>query len=188
MKFLFCTVGILLFIITKFYKLKNIKYKEPKILSNKKILTIYYSTGNNTKNVANCLNSVIGGDIKEIKPIENYPNNILKMSQTVRRQIKLGYLPEINDIDISEYDIIFVGSPIWNFSVSLPAKSFIKKSNFENKILIPFFTYSGGASKNKIIKEIKNLTNTKDISKPLFMFENGFFLTKERIITWLNKL
>ena len=67
-------------------------------------------------------------------------------------------------------------------------KSFIKNNNFENKTLIPFFTYSGGASKTKTINEIKDLTNTSDIKIPLFMFENGIFLVKEQIIKWLNNI
>ena len=110
------------------------------------------------------------------------------MSKLVRKQIQEDYLPQIKNIDISNYDVIFVGSPIWNFSISLPAKSFLKNNNFENKTLIPFITYSGGANKTKIVGEIKDLTNTNDIKKPLFMFENGIFLTKEQITKWLNNI
>ena len=40
----------------------------------------------------------------------------------------------------------------------------------------------------KIINEIKDLTNTNDIKKSLFMFENGIFLTKKQIIKWLNNI
>jgi len=110
------------------------------------------------------------------------------MSKLVRKQIKEGYLPKIEDIDISNYDIIFAGSPIWNFSISLPMKSFLKNNNFENKTLIPFFTYSGGAAKKNIINEIKDAANAEDVKKPLFMFENGIFLTKEQLIKWLNNI
>ena len=67
-------------------------------------------------------------------------------------------------------------------------KSFLKNNNFENKILIPFFTCSGGANKNKVMNELKDLTNANEIKNPLFMFENGIFLVKEQIIKWLNIL
>lgn len=60
------------------------------------------------------------------------------MSKLVRNQIKEGYLPKIKNIYISSYDIVFVGSQIWNFSILLPAKSFLKNNNFENKTLIRF--------------------------------------------------
>ncbi len=176
----------LIIVVYKISRLRNIEYSQPELFKNKKILTVFYSNNGNTKNVAQNINSVAGGDIKEIRLVENYPSNVFKMSKIVRVQMKEGYLPKIENIDISNYDIIFVGSPIWNFSISLPVKSFLKNNNFENKILIPFITYSGGANKNKIAEEIKEITNTENIKKPLFMFENGIIFTKEQIIKWLN--
>ncbi|MBO7672779.1 hypothetical protein J6S88_05145 [bacterium] len=180
--------ALLIIAVCKFSELKNIKYNQPQLLSNKKILTVYYSNGGHTKEVAQNLHYIVGGDIKEIELTEKYPNNIFKMSKFVKKQMKEGYLPKIEDIDISNYDIVFVGSPIWNFSMSLPAKTFLKNNNFENKLLIPFFTYSGGANKNNVINEIKDNANTQNLRKPLFMFENGIFLTKEQIIKWLNNI
>ena len=110
------------------------------------------------------------------------------MSNVVRKQIKDNYFPNIDNIDISEYDIIFIGSPVWNFSISLPMKSFLKNNDFKNKTLIPFFTCSGGASKNKVIREISKLTDAKNVKKPLIMFEDGIIFTNEQIINWLNNL
>ena len=193
MDILFYIICAALFLLTiiivlKIEALRNIKYQKPEILSDKRIAVIYYSGMGNTKNVAQNLHSVVGGDIKEIELIEKYPKNIFKMSNLVRKQLKSGYLPEIENIDISNYDVIFIGSPIWNFSVSQPLKSFLKNNNFENKILIPFFTCSGGANKNKVMNELKDLTNANEIKNPLFMFENGIFLVKEQIIKWLNIL
>ena len=108
------------------------------------------------------------------------------MSKYVRKQIKEGFLPKIKDVDISNYDIIFVGSPIWNFSMSLPVKAFLKNNNFENKTLILFFTYSGVAKKRKIIEEIEELSNVTDIKTPLYVFENGICLVKQQIIKWMT--
>ena len=180
--------AVTIIIVLKIKALKNIEYKRPEILSDKKILIVYFSNGGNTKKVAENLNSIVDGDLKEIELIEKYSNNIFKMSKLVRTQIKDGVLPQIKNIDILNYDIIFVGSPVWNFSISLPIKAFLKHNNFENKIIIPFFTYSGGAEKSKIIKEFEDLTQVKSIKYPLFMFENGVFLVKQQIIKWLNNI
>ena len=193
MKFLLIVIFILLFTlfivaIYKIYELKNIQYNKPEYLIDKKILTVYYSNNGNTKNVAENINYIVGGDIKKIELVENYPNNIFTMSMQVRKQIKEGFLPQIKNIDISNYDIIFVGSPIWNFSMSLPMKAFLKSNNFENKTLIPFFTCSGIANKNGIVEEIKELTNIKDMKKSLYMFENGICLVKQQIIKWINNI
>ena len=193
MKFLLFGISAVLFaliltIIFKFNELSNIEYQKPQILNNKKILIVYYSNGGNTKTAAQNLHSITGGDIKAIQLLEQYPDNIFKMSKLIRKQMKDGYLPKIENIDISNYDVIFAGSPIWNFSLSLPVKSFLKNNNFDNKILIPFFTYSGGADKKKIMNEIKAAANAEDIKKPLFLFGNGIFLTEKQLIKWLNQL
>ena len=193
MKFLLISIFIIFFILLvvvnrKINELKNLKYYQPKLLAGKKILTVYYSNGGNTKNVAENLNFIVGGDLKEIQLLEKYPTNIFNMSKLVRKQMAKGDLPKIENIDISDYDVIFVGFPIWGFSISLPIKSFLKNNNFENKTLIPFFTCSGGISKNKVTKELKDFTNAKEVKKPLFMFENGIFLVKEQIIKWLNNI
>jgi len=188
--YIICAILFLLIIIIalKINILKNIEYKKPEILSNKKILTVYYSNGGNTKNVAQNLNYIVGGDLKEIELTEKYPKNVFKMSSIARKQLKTGYLPKIEEIDISDYDVIFAGFPVWNFSIAAPMKSFLQNNKFENKILIPFYTCSGGVNKNKVMKEIKDFTTVKEIKKPLFMFENGIFLIKEQIINWLNNI
>ncbi len=192
MEILLCGICVVLFLLTiiiiKIIALKNIIYKKPAILSDKKILTIYYSNGGNTKCVAQNLQSIVGGDLKEIELIEKYPKNIFKMSKLIRKQIQEDFIPQIKDIDISNYDIIFVGSPIWNFSVSVPIEAFLQNNNFENITLIPFFTCSGGVNKTKVITKFKNITNVKEIKKPLYMFENGLFLIKQQIIKWLNNI
>lgn len=190
MKILMPAIFVILVItvVFKIINLKNVKYKEPKFLTNKKVLTVYYSDLGNTRKVAQNLHSVVGGDIKEIKLIDKYPENIFEKSNLVRKQAKEGILPKIEDIDFSDYDVIFAGSPIWGLGVSLPVQSFLKNNDFEDKILIPFFTYSGGANRNKVFNNIKNYANAKEIKKPLFIFENGFFLTKECVINWLNRI
>lgn len=187
-KILLILILLTLIIGFKVNELNNIEYQEPQILSNKKILIVYYSSGGNTKTVAQNLHLVVGGDIKEIQLLEKYPNDIFNMSKIIRKQMKENYLPKIDNIDISNYDVIFVGSPVWNFSLSLPIQSFLKNNNFENKIVIPFFTYSGGANKNKLFNNIRDSIDAKDVKKPLFMFENGIFLIKEQLIKWLNQL
>ena len=175
-------------IVIKIITLKNIEYRKPEILSDKKILTVYYSNCGNTKSVAENLHSIVGGDLKEIKLTEKYPDNIFQMSKLVRKQMKENYLLKIEEIDLSSYDVIFVGSPIWNFSISLPVQTFLKNNSFEHKTLVPFFTYSGGAFKNKVWNEFKNTVNIDEVKKPLFLFENGIFLTKQQIIKWLNNI
>ena len=188
---LFCLLFIFIFLI-KILILASVKYNKPEILNDKKILIVYYSHAGNTKNIASNLHKIVGGDLKEIKLLEEYPSGMFKMTKLVNKQIKDKYFPKIEDIDISDYDIIFIGSPIWHFSVSLPASSFLRNNNFDNKIVIPFISYSGGARKGKVKTRIQELVNTNStnvkVLPPLFIFENGIFLIDKQIEKWLNDL
>jgi len=62
-------------------------------------LIVYYSNGGNTRNVAENLRSITGGELKEIRLFKSYPNNIFEMSKLVRKQMKEGNLPEIENPD-----------------------------------------------------------------------------------------
>ena len=185
-----CAIILILLALAIFdiIRLKNIKYNQPELLSGKKILTVYFSNSGITKNIANSIHSTVGGDIEEIQLLEKYPNNPYEMSKTVRKQIKEGELPEIASINISDYDIIFVGSPVWLFNVSLPAKAFLKNNNFENKTIVPFFTCGAYANKNKLANEIETLAGSKDVKNLLLLHANELFLSEKRVINWLNRI
>ena len=179
---------LFLMLILKVITLKNVNYTRPQFLENKKVLVVYYSNGGHTKNIAENIRNVVGGDIKQIELIEQYPAKRIELSKIVRRQIKENYLPAIERIDISDYDVVFVGSPIWNGKISLPTKTFLSTQKFERKIVVPFFTYSGGAMRERIRDEICATAKNTTILKPKFFFENGIWLQKQQVMKWLNEL
>ena len=115
-------VFILLITLVFLYKVINlqfVKYNEPSFLKDKKILTVYYSHGTNTEHIAKTLHGIVGGDIQKINVVDNYPKNIFKLNSLIRKQIDENYIPKIDKIDFTNYDIIFVGSPIWAGNISL---------------------------------------------------------------------
>lgn len=80
-----------------------------------KILIAYYSYSSNTKEVAEAIHEKIGGDIFEIKTEGSYPEAYRPMTQQAKKEIQNGYRPKLTTsiADISQYDIVFLGSPNW---------------------------------------------------------------------------
>ena len=80
-----------------------------------KILIAYYSYSGNTKEVAEAIHEKIGGDIFEIKTEGSYPEAYRPMAQQAKKEIQDGYRPKLTTsiADISQYDIVFLGSPNW---------------------------------------------------------------------------
>lgn len=66
------------------------------------------------------------------------------MTQYVKEQQEKNILPKLQDIPyVSEYDIIFVSTPVWWGKMSLPVASFLKSTQPNGKVVVPFVTHEG---------------------------------------------
>ncbi len=111
----------------------------------KKILTVYFSHGGNTKAVAEMINATAGGDILRIETRKPYPTDYREVVDRAKKEVEAGYRPEIEDlpIDIDDYDVIFVGSPCWWYTMALAVATFLSSHDFKGKAIAPFMTHEG---------------------------------------------
>jgi flavodoxin len=105
------------------------------MMENKKILVAYYSYSGNTKEVAEEIHQKIGGDIFEIKTNDTYPDEYRPMTVQAKKEIQDGYRPKLvtKIDDISQYDIIFLGSPTWWGTITPQVSSFIETYDMSGK-------------------------------------------------------
>ena len=110
------------------------------------ILIVYFSRTGNTARAARLIQAQIGGDIFEIQPSESYPESYSATTQRAQREISAGALPAIEeDVEnLTDYEIIFVGYPIWWDTTPPVVNTFLSGHNFAGKTMIPFCT-SGGS-------------------------------------------
>ena len=125
-----------------------------------KILVTYFSASGVTSRVAKDLANLTGADICEIKPVKKYSRDDLdwtnKLSRSTIEMQNLNSRPEIeNNIpDLSNYEIIFIGFPVWWYTAPRIINTFIEKCDLSGKILIPFAT-SGGSGVEKCANDLK---------------------------------
>lgn len=131
-------------------------------MKNKKILTVYYSHLGHTALIAKQIQSIAGGDIAEIKPEKPYSSSYFGTLLPAGIDIIKNKKPQINKIDISGYDIIFIGGPVWWMTVPPPLMSFLSANDFSGKSLLPFCT-SGGNQGNFLKNFFKNSNGGKVI-------------------------
>ena len=155
-----------------------------------KVLVVYYSLSGNTRNIAENIKNKTNADIYEIRTAEKIKANP-KFYLTVKKQLREGKYPEIFDDlpDMSKYDIIFVGSPVWWYTVSTPVLSFLKKADFHGAKIVPFSTQ--GSNVGTFLKDFQH--NAKHAK--VFGYEAFNNLPKKynkevdnRISAWLNSL
>ena len=123
-----------------------------KPMENKKILVAYYSYSGNTKEVAEAIHQKVGGDIFEIKTEGTYPEEYRPMTEQAKKEIQDGFRPKLTTsvADISQYDIIFLGSPNWWGTITPQVSSFIETYDMSGKKVIPFITHGGGGVQRTI--------------------------------------
>ncbi len=113
---------------------------------NPRILVAYYSLTGKTENVARAIADASGGQLYKIQVAKSYPDDTKERRAILEDEIAENYLPPLRATDINpvNYDIIFLGSPVWANHISQPVKSFLAKYNLAGKRVIPFVTHSGG--------------------------------------------
>jgi len=112
------------------------------------VLVAYFSATGTTKGVAERLASAVGGDLYEIVPAEPYSDADLnwndKNSRSTKEQDDKSARPGIASeaLDLSGYDTIYVGYPIWWGEEPRIMDTFMESYDFPGKTVIPFCTSS----------------------------------------------
>lgn len=125
-----------------------------------KVLVAYFSASGTTKGVAQQLAEVAGADLHEIKPEQPYTDADLdwrnKQSRSSVEMQDRKSRPAITSKlqNMKDYDVVYVGFPIWWYTCPTIINTFMEAYNFQGKIVIPFAT-SGGSSIKKACEDLK---------------------------------
>ncbi len=126
----------------------------------KKMLVTYFSATGRTAKVAELLADALGADIHEIRPKIPYTKADLNwLNKKSRSSIEMNdksIRPEIveSNVPIAEYDVIFLGFPIWWYVAPTIINTFLEQYDFSGKKIILFAT-SGGSKFGKTAQELK---------------------------------
>lgn len=152
-------------------------------------LVLYFSATNNTEQIAKYISEITSSDILEIIPKDVYTNEDLDYnnnnSRANREQNDKNARPEIsNKLDLENYDIIYLGYPIWWEEEPRIILTLLDNYNLENKTIIPFCT-SGGSGIELSVNNIRNYNNKLNVLDGKRFSSNS---SKEEVITWINSL
>ena len=111
-----------------------------------KILVLYYSQTGNTKAVAEEIANRLGADIGEIEAMEPYNGDFQATIERCKQEMEQGITPKIKSIkaNLSKYDVIFLGYPVWFGTYAPPIATFLRDNNLKGKKIVPFCTFGSG--------------------------------------------
>lgn len=151
----------------------------------------YIKTGN-TKIIADFIAESTGADVFEIVPVKAYPADYNSAIAVAKKELGDNARPEIkSDIDISKYDTIFLGYPIWWGDLPMPVYTFIEAHDFANKRVIPFCTHEGSGVSGtdaKLKGILKNATVEKAFALRGATAQNARDAAKQSVNNWLKTL
>jgi len=97
-----------------------------------RILTVYYSLEGNCRALADVIQEAVGGDVEGLRPEKEIPR------KGFRRLLIGGWMTWLGQScpnppltkNIADYDLIFVGTPVWAWRMSPPIRRFLTETDF----------------------------------------------------------
>ncbi|MBR6361373.1 MAG: NAD(P)H-dependent oxidoreductase [Clostridia bacterium] len=180
---------------------------QPADTAGKKILTVYFSSANtadvdavssatpsfggtgSTGYIAEYIHGKVGGDIAKIIPVKDYPESYNGTLDAAKAERDNDKRPEFKPLDVNpeDYDVIFVGYPMWWYTLPMIMYTFFDTYDFSGKTVIPFNTHAGSGD-GGTYREIKGFEPDAIIPDGLAVSGSGADKAGGDIDSWLSGL
>lgn len=173
-------------------------------LKDKKVLVVYfshtgenYSVGNitegNTHIIANMIADATGGKTFEIVPEKDYPHDSYDATvEIAKKEKEQKARPAIKgDVNVEDYDVIFLGYPNWWGDMPMCVYTFIEKHDWNGKTVVPFCTHEGSglsSTESYIANACKGATVAKGLAVRGDTAQNKRDQARKTVNSWLEKL
>jgi flavodoxin len=111
-----------------------------------KTLIIYYSFEGHTDKVAHLFKTYLNADIKRIEPVHERTQKGFGKYFWGGAMVVMRKEPELKPFDMDDqiYDTIWIGSPVWAWTITPPILTLLKSDLIQNKNIVFFYTHDGG--------------------------------------------
>lgn len=140
-----------------------------------KVLVLYYSQTGATKAVAEEIQTQLGADIEAIEIEEPYDGDFQQTIERCQKEKAEGVLPKLKalNVNVEDYDIIFLGYPVWFGTCASPVEALLKEQSFEGKKVVTFCTFGSGG--------LQSSTNDVKAALPKAEVVEGYGVRNARI-------
>ena len=129
--------------------------------------SVGYITVGNTMKLAQMIAEKTGSETFEVAPAKKYPADYETCIDVAKKEQNANARPAIlADKDISEYDTIFFGYPVWWGDIPMCMYTFIEAHDWAGKKVYPFCTHEGSAA-GRTESTLKRTMKGATIAKPL---------------------
>ncbi len=126
-----------------------------------KILVAYFSWSGHGQQMARWIAEETGGELFRIVPAEAYGEDFNSCADRAKKELDEGTRPALSEhIDaetMAQYDVIYLGFPIWWYDLPMPVWTFLEEYDLSGKTIIPFFSHNGSSSGANSLNRISEL-------------------------------
>ena len=151
----------------------------------------YIEVGNTMK-LAQAIAEKTGAELFEVAPAEKYPADYDTCIDVAKKEQNRKARPAIaQDKDISEYDVIFLGYPVWWGDIPMCMYTFIEAHDWAGKTVIPFCTHEGSGS-GRTDRTLKSALKAAEVKRVMAMrgstAQNNPSEVESTVDRWLKTL
>lgn len=171
-------------------------------MKDKKVLVVFfsrtgenYNVGNiakgNTHIIADMIADKTGADMFRIVPVTPYPEEYMPCVEQAKQEKESNARPEIiGDVNVEDYDIVYIGYPNWWSDMPMAVYTFIEKHDWSGKTVIPFCTHEGsglGGTENKLRQACKGATVEEGLAITGSVAQKSPDKAEAAVTRWLGK-
>ena len=139
----------------------------------------------NTEIMAESIRDLTGADLWKVESVEEYPYHYQECCDVAKEEIHNQVRPKVkNELkNIEDYDVIYIGGPVWWGHYPCPLLTVLEKLDFHGKTMMPFTTHEGSGL-GDIMDDIQKICVGADIKPGLAIYgsnaKNAF--TKRKLV------
>ncbi len=144
-------------------------------------------TKGNTEILAEYIQEFTQADMFKVERITDYPKSYRECTEFAQKELDANIRPKLknSNVDISNYDIIYIGYPIWWGTMPMPMFTLLSKLNFEGKIIRPFCTHEGSGFSASIL-DLKRMCKGAIFEEGLSIKGSSVKSSKGKVENWLS--
>lgn len=164
-------------------------FAQPVAAAEKKVLVVYFSHTGTTEKVAREIQQQTGGDLFKMETVQNYPTNHKQLLDYAKKELDANARPSLKATvpNLDSYDVVFVGYPIWWYTLPMPLFTFFESHTFAGKTVIPFCSH-GGSRLSGTVELIKKLAPNATVLGGLAISRDETARVQADVSAWLKKL
>ena len=147
-----------------------------------------YIEKGNTEVVAEYIKQITGAELFKVERKVPYSKDYMTCIKEAQEEQRSNKRPELVKYldDISDYDVIFIGSPIYWGTMPAPLFTELERLNFEGKIVMPFTTHEGSGL-GSVVSDIKKIAIGGTVKQGLAITGSTVKNSKVRVEQWIRE-